>query len=207
MTAHWTRRQWIEIGYRALAAIGLGIFVWRAGYYFLSTGRPVYLLLAIAESLTVTFAVFSRTPQIRSLRPLDVLATMGATYYFLLIQMEGGRELLHAPWPALLQLSGITLEILSKWTLGRSFGLLPAHRGVVVRGVYQMVRHPIYLSYMLTHVGYLLAVFSWHNLLLFVLLYTLQVIRILREEALLSADPAYRAYMHKVRWRLIPLVF
>jgi protein-S-isoprenylcysteine O-methyltransferase Ste14 len=37
--------------------------------------------------------------------------------------------------------------------------------------------------------------------------WTAQMRRILAEEALLGQDVAYRDYMAKVRWRLIPRVF
>jgi protein-S-isoprenylcysteine O-methyltransferase Ste14 len=47
--------------------------------------------------------------------------------------------------------------------LGRSFGLLPAQRGLVVVGPYRFVRHPIYFGYLIGHIGFLLVNFSWRN--------------------------------------------
>ena len=38
--------------------------------------------------------------------------------------------------------------------LGRSFGVAPANRGIVVRGPYSFVRHPIYTGYLITHTGF-----------------------------------------------------
>ena len=43
---------------------------------------------------------------------------------------------------------GLIIVVLGKLSLGRSFGLAPANRGVVVeRRCTDCVRHPIYLGY------------------------------------------------------------
>ena len=47
------------------------------------------------------------------------------------------------------QLTGLLVED-GKLSLGRSFGLMPANRGVVSTGMYRLVRHPIYLGYLVT---------------------------------------------------------
>src|SRR4029077_13727866 len=52
---------------------------------------------------------------------------------------------------------GLALVVLGKMPRGRSFGLVPANRGVVVRGPYTFVRHPIYTGYLITHVAFLMA--------------------------------------------------
>ena len=52
--------------------------------------------------------------------------------------------------------------------------------------------------------------FSWRNLLVLVLVYLAQTVRMLREEAVLEAGEqrsAYRAYRSAVRWRIVPFVF
>ena len=45
---------------------------------------------------------------------------------------------------------GLAVVIVGKMTLGRSFGVVPANRGVVVGGPYRLVRHPIYTGYLIT---------------------------------------------------------
>lgn len=192
---------------RALVAAALTLFVWRACVGFARTGAAVYLLAIVAQTLTTVLVVLARRPARRALDPVSVTVAAFATFYFLLIDLDSGTALLAWGITVPLQLAGIGLQIFAKATLGRSFGLLPADRGVVTRGPYAIVRHPIYSSYLLADTGFILGAFSWHNLLLFTLLYGVQVYRIGLEERLLGADPQYRAYRERVRWRLFPRVF
>ena len=74
-------------------------------------------------------------------------------------------------------------------------------------GPYRIVRHPIYLGYFVTHVGFLLTNWSPRNFALYILIYFFQISRILSEERILSEDAAYREYRGRVRFRLIPGVF
>jgi len=100
---------------------------------------------------------------------------------------------------------GMTLQVWAKVTLGRSFGLLPAHRGVVTSGPYAWVRHPIYLGYLVSHIGFLLANLSVRNFLVLVGLYGLQMVRMILEERVLGrASTEYGSYLQTVRWRFLP---
>lgn len=192
---------------RLAAAACMAFFLYRAIGRFIVTLDPVFLLLAIGESLTIGLIVLARAPVVRSTHPVDVGVTVAATMYFVFISLENGQALMAEPWPWLLQGAAIGWQIYAKWTLGRSFGLLPANRGIVSHGPYALVRHPIYLGYFVGHAGFLLAYFSWHNALLMAVLYTIQVVRLLREERVLATDMAYRGYMQQTRWRLLPGVF
>jgi len=99
------------------------------------------------------------------------------------------------------------MQVAAKLWLGRSFGLLPAHRGLVVGGPYRIVRHPMYLGYFLNHMGYLACAFSVHNLVVYGLLYAIQIGRIRTEERMLGRDPEYAAYAARVRYRFIPFLY
>jgi protein-S-isoprenylcysteine O-methyltransferase Ste14 len=90
------------------------------------------------------------------------------------------------------------------WSLRRSFGIAPADRGLVTRGVYRFVRDPLYAAELLFYLGYSVANLSWANLGGLALLAVIQVMRLLREERVISG---YEGYSRQVRWRLIPWIF
>jgi protein-S-isoprenylcysteine O-methyltransferase Ste14 len=91
--------------------------------------------------------------------------------------------------------------------LGRSFSLVAAHRGIRTGGPYRWVRHPVYASYVVAHLGYLLLNPTWWNAAVLVTVTGFQLVRIRHEEALLSEDQEYVGYRDRVRWRLIPFVY
>ena len=92
-------------------------------------------------------------------------------------------------------------------TLGRSFGIVPANRGVVDSGPYLLVRHPIYAGYLVTHVAFLVAHPTLWNLAVIAICDTSLIVRASFEERILSNDERYRHYCERVGWRLLPGVF
>jgi protein-S-isoprenylcysteine O-methyltransferase Ste14 len=107
----------------------------------------------------------------------------------------------------LLSAVGLAIAVVGKASLGRSFGLVPANRGVVMRGPYNLVRHPIYAGYLLTHVAFLAQYPSVWNVSVLVVADVALVARALMEERVLSADAAYQGYCQRVSWHLVPGVF
>lgn len=89
--------------------------------------------------------------------------------------------------------------------LGRCFGLFPEARGLVVRGPYRLVRHPVYLGELISALGLVIARPHLVILVLLVAFVALQYGRIVYEErALTEAYPdEYSAYSRQVR-RLLP---
>jgi len=192
---------------RLCAAAGLTVFAAQAVAYY-EPGRPTLLLLVVTEVITVLLVLVARPAGRQDWRPASAFFTVGATFYFLALSFAPPERVIISERTGLLiESTGILWAILAKLSLGRSFGLLPADRGIVTRGAYRLVRHPVYLGYFIYHLGYLLTNLGPRNVIVFALLYTFQVIRVIREEGLLRANPEYQAYCRKVRWRLVPGIF
>jgi protein-S-isoprenylcysteine O-methyltransferase Ste14 len=107
----------------------------------------------------------------------------------------------------MLTMVGLSTQLYSKLTLGRRFGLVAANRGICCSGPYRIVRHPIYMGYVLLHSGFFMLNPTVWNFCVFAVLYSIKIPRILAEERLLGQDPDYQQYMQKVRSRLIPGLF
>ncbi len=96
------------------------------------------------------------------------------------------------------------LSLSSLLTLGRWFGVRPAVRGLATRGPYRLVRHPMYLAYMLADFGYNLQEWNSGTVLLVLAGWVSLLYRIRAEERVLSSDPGWPTYTARVRHRLIP---
>ena len=83
------------------------------------------------------------------------------------------------------------LSVIAIINPGRSFGIVPANRGIKTRGFYAVVRHPIYTLYMLHDIRWNLHCSSVHNCCVFVLYCLITYSRAKREERILRHDPAY----------------
>jgi protein-S-isoprenylcysteine O-methyltransferase Ste14 len=166
------------------------------------------LMLLITETMMVIFVVLRRSARNLSLRTGDWALAFAATCLSLLARpCQFGPLFGAASLGIALAMSGLSIQFISKLTLGRRFGVVAANRGICSTGVYSIVRHPIYFGYVLLHTGFFILNPSLWNLGVFTLLYTIKIPRILAEERLLSLDPEYRDYMAKVPSRLIPGLF
>jgi protein-S-isoprenylcysteine O-methyltransferase Ste14 len=103
-----------------------------------------------------------------------------------------------------LELSGVVLSQVARVYMGRSFGILPGNRGIVSKGPFALMRHPIYAGWFLLTVGYLASYPSWMNCLIALVTLPFMMWRIRLEEDLLGADPEYRKYCRMVPFRLLP---
>jgi protein-S-isoprenylcysteine O-methyltransferase Ste14 len=104
----------------------------------------------------------------------------------------------------IIQVAGLTGMVAAAISLGRSFGIAPADRGLQTTGLYAWIRHPLYAMEICFFVGYLVANPSWRNLAVLTADTALQLFRALREERILKH---YATYAGRVRWRLLPLVW
>ena len=102
---------------------------------------------------------------------------------------------------------GLGWSFVSFATLGRCYGSFPEARGLVTRGPYGLVRHPVYFGEMVSSIGILLPVFAPMAVAIWVWWIGLQLWRSVNEErALTAVFPAYAAYRARTR-RLIPFVW
>lgn len=106
-----------------------------------------------------------------------------------------------------LELVGAVVVLGAFLSLNRSFGIAPENRGIKTKGLYRIVRHPMYSGYLLTETGFVLGNFSVYNVPIFAAAGLFLVFRLMAEERFLRGDQAYEAYMQKTQWKLFPFVF
>lgn len=180
----------------------------RIGADFVHTGRLTGLLLLVSEALVVVLtvcrrptAIVDRTTRARLLTTFSLLGPV------LAIPAPAVAAILPESVTVPFCACGFLVAIAGKLSLGRSFALMPANRGVVSTGLYRIVRHPIYLGYLITHIGFLAANPTISNWLVLAGADIALLLRAVCEEQTLALDEAYREYQRQVRWRVLPGVF
>ena len=174
---------------------------------FLHTGRITGLLLLATESLVIVFTIARRPALTVDRSAASIAATAVSIAGPLLVRTAAGAGILPDLATTFLSGIGLSITIAAKLSLGRSFGIVPANRGVVMSGVYNVVRHPIYAGYLVTHLAFTLAhPLLWNAVVLSVADMALMA-RALREERVLKADDAYESYCRRVAWHVVPGVF
>jgi protein-S-isoprenylcysteine O-methyltransferase Ste14 len=197
----------VELVSRAVAVVGLGWFAASALRALATSLDPFVVLVAVDHTLNVVFLALARPPRDVDRRIHVVAITIAITLYTVFLRLEGGHALLpRVPLLAML-FAGLLFELTAKIALGRSFGLVPANRGLVRRGPYRVVRHPIYAGYLVLQASFVLARFSPYNAALYALLLALVVARIVLEERVLARDPSWSDYASRTRYRLVPFVW
>jgi len=174
---------------------------------YLKTGRVTGLLLLAAESLVVVLTIVRRRARIVDRSVGAAVSTTMSLAGPPLLRAGEVVGLLPDSVTALLSAIGLILVIVGKMALGRSFGIVPANRGVVMRGPYGVVRHPIYAGYLITHVGFVLANPTTRNIAVILIADAALIVRALMEEKVLKTDAEYQGYCRRVGWHLVPGVF
>ncbi len=180
-TAHWT-------------------FARRTGQW--SRALPIVAL----ESTIVVLALTRRRSVATTSRPTDWLIGLFGSFLPLLMRptdVAGAVAWLGQP----IQAIGLVVTVAGVASLGRSFGLVAADRGIKTGGLYRFVRHPLYAGYLVGYAGYTAVYPSTDNLLITCGSVLALHARARIEERFLARDPAYRDYARRVPWRFIPCLY
>jgi protein-S-isoprenylcysteine O-methyltransferase Ste14 len=195
----------VRLSANLVGAAGAAWFAVASLQFYLHTHRLLGAVLVGEQTWVVVAYLIRRPARAVTRQPVDWLLAFGGTFGGVLFRPVGA----HPGWGVGaglgLQLVGLSACVASFLALGRSFGFAAADRGLVVRGPYAVVRHPIYASYFVIQSGYLLQSQSVRNLLVMLLVTACNLGRAAAEERVLAAGPDYDAYRRRVPHRMIPV--
>jgi len=204
VVAVWSRR-WSDVLLFSVTFVELGILLILTPA--LTLPDWIYVLQHV---IVLAIALTRRAPAVQdhSLRASAAVAVSYGYPYAQVIYLQRipGWSL----WPEggiVLITGGALLSVVSLCILGRRFGIRPALRGLTMQGTYRVVRHPIYLSYVLGDIGYNLQECNLGTAALVMTGWLAMVYRIEREERVMARHPQWAAYTKAVRYRLLPGVW
>jgi len=188
----------------SLAAMFL-LFAYAHLLSFSKNPRPSVVFIVVIETLLGIFLLVRNSADQASSSSWDWMTTIGGTFGPLFLRPIAASD--DVAGGQVVQIIGLLLAIYGIASLNRSFGLIPAHRGIKTTGLYRWVRHPLYSAYTVNHGGYLISNFSAYNVAVVLMTLLLQIVRIFNEERFLARYRAYTEYAERTRWRLLPYVF
>ena len=199
----------MDLGERLIIGVVYSVFCWNMLNNFSLSADVSNVLIVLSEALPLLFVIFRAASSTLSDRPSDWALAAVTSILPLCIRpdLNSGGPIGPAGLSYAIMLMGLSMQVSAKVILGRGFGIVPANRGVRVLGPYRVVRHPMYAGYTLTHIGFLLAMPSLWNAVVYIVALGLQLLRIGREERILMQDLAYVRFAERVRYRLLPFVF
>ena len=96
------------------------------------------------------------------------------------------------------------LSLAALLSMGRLFGVRPALRGLATGGAYRLVRHPMYLAYVIADIGYLLEEWNVGAVLIAAAGWASLLYRMQAEERVLSRHADWAGYVGRTPRRLVP---
>ena len=195
---------WVDKTIAVLAVIPTSIELYRR-YTSDNLSFP-RAVLGIQGFILIITMVLRRTPVKVTPNPWYWLLSFVATYGLIAVNAFSwnGRPIVPSIVTNVLAVLSAVIFIYARLSLGRSIGLVPANRGIVTRGAYRYVRHPIYSGLLVAMIALVLRSYAPSTLLAVLFIIVLFAIKSVVEERFLSADPAYAAFMQRVRYRWIP---
>ncbi len=197
----------VRVAVNVAGALIAALFARRYLLYYLQSHRLIGVAFFVQQMWIMFAFLVRRSPRAVSRRVGDWLLAYGGTFGGVLLLPSG----IHSHWcldaGLGVQLVGLAISVASLLALGRSFGSVAADRGIVLRGPYSLVRHPLYTGYLFIQIGYVLQSISWWNALVVLFVTGCNVGRALAEERLLAESGEYDAYRRKIPWRLLPRIW
>jgi protein-S-isoprenylcysteine O-methyltransferase Ste14 len=195
-------RHWSDVLLFSVTCIELGVLL------ILTPTLALPDWIYVLQHVMVLVIALTRRPPAVQDHSLGVSAAVAVSYGYpyaqvIYLQRVSGSSL----WPEggmVLIVAGALLSIASLWTLGRRFGIRPALRGLTVHGPYRVVRHPMYLSYVLSDIGYNLQEYNVGTVSLVILGWVAMIVRIEREERVMAHHQEWSLYTNAVGYRLVP---
>jgi len=176
-------------------------------FFLTPTFTIVDWIYVLQHLLVLGIALTRRPPQVQDIS-LPSSAAVVVAYAYPYAQVIYLRWVPGDPaWPTaglVLVALATCLSIASLISLGRRFGVFPALRDLQTRGPYRLVRHPMYLAYVIADIGYNLQEWNSGTALLVITGWASLLYRIHAEERILSHDARWSAYAASVRHRLLP---
>jgi len=194
----------LRIGSTAILVLAYGLMAYACYRKFTDSGSINMLGLFAINTVFIAMFIMRRDATSISTSPGVWLIAFGGTLLPLLMRPNGGGPF--TPVGNAIQLVGILGILASILSLRRSFGIVPANRGIRTQGLYNLVRHPLYATELLALMGSTIANPSVWNVSLWFCDMALQLARAFAEERLLSEDPSYLQYRSRVKYRLIPRI-
>ncbi len=197
----------VRIGVNLLGAASAALFARASIVFYLQSHRLIGAVFFLEQAWFVALFLIRRPPRVVSDHAGAWLLAAAGTFGGLLLRPQGA----HPEWGVQaglgLQLLGLALAVASLAALGRSFGFVAADRGLVTRGPYAVVRHPVYVAYLLIQCGYVLQAVSVRNIAVLAVATGCNAGRAICEERVLARRSDYAAYRKRVRRRLLPGVW
>jgi protein-S-isoprenylcysteine O-methyltransferase Ste14 len=180
----------IKIVANVVVVVFLGLLAFGCYRRYHDTGSINWLGLLIVNSICVAMYIARRDASSISQSPLLWVLAFAGTCVTLLLRPTA--PAMPSGVGNIVQLVGIAAIVASMLSLRRSYGIVPANRGIRTGGLYML--------------GFVIANPSGWNIGLWLCDCALQFSRACAEERFLSVDPIYSQYRTRVKYRLIPLV-
>lgn len=198
------------ISRRGLANAAANILL--AGLFFMSAFAPnghrdfsaANVIWSVGAALMALFSLVRSIPKATMVNLRSIAATAGMMIIPTMAVLVPPSTGLTHTIGLIVEFVGVTFTQIARIYLGRSFGLLPANRGIVSGGPFRLMRHPVYAGWLLLTIGYAICYPSAFNTLINIAVLPFMMWRIEQEEEVLMADSDYRVYCAQVTSQLIP---